>query len=66
MNEISKPKMDLNIPLVGARSWKGIVWHHSASPDRKTRDWDGIVKYHTSFRIDFDTVSAEEFERRRF
>ena len=64
MNEISKPKMDLKIPLVGARSWKGIVWHHSASPDRKKRDWDGIVKYHTSFRIDFDIVSAEEFERR--
>ena len=47
-----------------SRAWKGIVWHHSASPDGQTRDWAGIVKYHTSFRVDFDIVSQEEFDRR--
>lgn len=64
MDELSKPIMKLEIPTASARSWKGIVWHHSASPDGRTRDWDGIVKYHTSYRIDFDIVSQGEFERR--
>jgi hypothetical protein len=64
MDESLKPVMKLEVPTAGARPWKGIVWHHSASADGKTRDWDGIVKYHTSYRIDFDTVSKEEFERR--
>lgn len=47
-----------------SRAWKGIVWHHSASPDNQARDWQGIVKYHTSYRVDFGTVSQDEFERR--
>lgn len=29
-----------------------------------TRDWDAIRKYHTSYRVDFNIVSKEEFERR--
>lgn len=64
MDETSKPIMKLEIPMANARPWKGIVWHHSASPDGATRDWDSIVKYHTSYRIDFDIVTREEFERR--
>jgi hypothetical protein len=59
-----KPRFHLEIPLDGSRAWKGIVWHHSASPDGKTRDWDGIVQYHASYRIDFNIVSKEEFDRR--
>ena len=50
--------------MFNAIKWQGIVWHHSASPDLVTRDWNGIVKYHTSYRIDFETVTKEEFERR--
>jgi N-acetylmuramoyl-L-alanine amidase len=65
MSELTKTRMPLAIPIQGARPWKGIVWHHSASPDGKTRDWDGIVKYHTSFRIDFNIVTKEEFEKRQ-
>jgi N-acetylmuramoyl-L-alanine amidase len=61
---LAKPKSDLEIPLAGARTWRGICWHHSASPDKPTRDWNGIVKYHTSHRVDFDIVTKEEFERR--
>lgn len=61
---VPKPKADLVIDKATSHVWKGIVWHHSASPDGQTRDWDGIVKYHTSYRIDFDTVSRETYERR--
>lgn len=46
------------------RPWKGICWHHSAGPDGKDRDWDGIVRYHTSHRIDFDIVSKQEYDDR--
>ncbi len=59
-----KQRLDMKISIQSARPWKGIVWHHSASPDRATRDWDGIVKYHTSYRIDFEIVTADEFSRR--
>ena len=52
------------IDKAGSRPWKGIVWHHSAGPDGKIRDWPGIVKYHTSYRIDFDIVTKEDYERR--
>lgn len=45
--------------------WKGIVVHHSASPDGMQKDAEGIVKYHTSYRIDYNIVSKEEFERRK-
>jgi len=58
-----KPKLDIKIDVSNSRPWKGIVWHHSASPDGITRDWDAIVKYHTSYRIDYKIVSTEEFER---
>lgn len=30
--------------------WEGIVLHHTASPDRGTLDWPGIVRYHTEVR----------------
>ncbi len=61
---MAKPKLDIPIGTTGARPWKGIVWHHSASPDGATRDWDGIARYHTSHRVDFEIVSPQEFERR--
>ena len=56
--------LDIKIDTSKSRPWKGIVWHHSASPDGVTRDWDAIVKYHTSYRVDFNIVSKEEFDRR--
>lgn len=64
MDDLSKPKLTIEIPEGGSRNWSGIVWHHSASPDNVTRDWDGIVKYHTSYRIDFEIVSPDVFEER--
>src|SRR5947209_16977 len=61
---MDKPKLNIAIDTSRSRPWKGIVWHHSASPDGVARDWPGIVKYHTSYRIDFDIVTQDEFERR--
>lgn len=59
-----KPKLGLDIPMKDSREWKGIVVHHSASPDGVNRDWPGIIRYHTSYRADFEIVTKEEFERR--
>jgi len=59
---ITKPM--LNIAIDSSYSWKGIVWHHSATKDDPvSKNWDGIVKYHTSYRIDGVIVTKEEFER---
>lgn len=60
----SAPKILPAIDKAHSRAWKGIVWHHSASPDGNVRDWPGIVKYHTSYRVDFNIVTKEEYDRR--
>jgi len=64
MDDIIKPRMQIDVPSKGTRNWKGIVWHHSASPDGRTKDWDAIVRYHTSYRIDFDIVTRDQYELR--
>ena len=66
-NENSSMRMDAGIVKIDkaiSRPWKGIVWHHSASPDGAVRDWPGIVKYHTSYRVDFNIVTKDEYDRR--
>ncbi|MBI2069463.1 MAG: hypothetical protein HYT79_02595 [Elusimicrobia bacterium] len=59
-----KLKLDIPIDLANSRPWKGIVWHHSATADGPGRNWDAIVRFHTSYRIDGQIVTAEEFERK--
>lgn len=54
----------ISIDKTLALPWKGICWHHSLSVDGVKRDWPGIVHYHTSFRIDYNIVSEEDFNRR--
>lgn len=61
---MDKPKLTLDIAVPRFRNWSGIVWHHSASPDGVMRDWDAIRRYHMSYRIDGDIVSAAEYKRR--
>lgn len=46
-------------------SFNGIVIHHSLTSDGTYKDTDSIRRYHTSYRIDGDIVSKEEFERRK-
>ncbi|MBI4369219.1 MAG: N-acetylmuramoyl-L-alanine amidase [Elusimicrobia bacterium] len=59
-----KPKLDIPIDLTKSRPWKGIVWHHSVTADDPGLNWDAIVRFHTSYRIDGQIVTADEFERR--
>lgn len=55
---------ELDTYRANPRAWKGICWHHSASPDGQERNWNGIIRYHTSYRVDFNIVQKEEYERR--
>lgn len=44
-------------------AWKGIVWHHSATADNPNSDnWEGIRKYHTSYRVDGSIVTKEKYD----
>jgi hypothetical protein len=61
---MSKPKLDIVIDVAGSRPWKGIVWHHSATADGATRDWDAIRRFHTSYRVDGRIVPEAEYRRR--
>lgn len=61
---LGKPKLDIKIEINNSRKWHGIVWHHSATVDGNTNDWHSIWRYHTSYRIDGNIVSEQEFNRR--
>jgi len=54
-----KPRLMLDFDKNLSIQWKGIVWHHSASTDDITRDDSArIVRYHTSFRINYVEVAS--------
>ena len=59
-----KPRIALDID--DSRDWSGIVIHHSATTDGAiTNDWEGIKRYHTSWRIDGHIVTKETWYRRK-
>ena len=48
--------------ITNSISWSGIVVHHSATPDGKLNDWEGIRKFHTSWRYDGNIIDKEKGE----
>ena len=46
------------------KTWEKIILHHSQSKDGTTNDWEGIRKYHMSYRIDYQIVSEKEYLER--
>lgn len=39
----------------------GVIIHHSLTRDGKTVDWDGIKKYHTSYRHNGEMITKDRF-----
>jgi hypothetical protein len=64
LSATSKPRLALYLDPSKARPWKGVVWHHSAGGGRTARSWQELADYHTSYRIDFQPVSRDEFDDR--
>ena len=59
----SKPRAQINIDVKNSRKWTGVVWHHSDQVDHPgINDFNGIVKFHTSYRIDYNIVTKDEFD----
>lgn len=45
-------------------AWKSIIIHHSDTEDDAARqDWDGIRKFHMSWRLGGDSITPEEGRR---
>ena len=47
------------------RQYKNIIIHHSATPDGLVNDWDGIRKYHMSYRYNGNIITKEEADKLR-
>lgn len=42
-------------------NWKSIIIHHSATDDDGTKDdWEGIRRFHMSWRLNGETISPED------
>lgn len=51
----------LNLDKEGAfRDWRGIVMHHSATKDSVSHDWEGIRRFHTSYRYDGRVINKDK------
>ena len=56
-----EPTLPLKIDFTNARVWTYIVMHHSYSPDSANiNDWEGIRKYHTSWRFSGNTITEQK------
>lgn len=46
------------------KEWKGVVIHHSATPTKPSgHQWEAIRRYHTSFRVDGNIVTEEQYNK---
>ena len=68
----NSPVVGASVQIATTGSWKWtvlpngfktswIVIHHSFGPDRVTRDFDGIKKYHMSYRYKGDIITQEQY-----
>ena len=48
------------LDITNALAWTGIVIHHSATKDGNLNDWEGIRKFHTSYRLNGDIISKDK------
>lgn len=56
-----KPRIEVPVDMNDTIAWKGIVWHHSATKDGlQAKDIPAVIKYHTSFRIDYEIAAAPQ------
>lgn len=62
MNKYDQSILDImHITKESSRSdFKGIMIHHSATADGVTNDWEGIKKYHTSWRYNNQIISEDD------
>lgn len=45
-----------------SKNWQGVVIHHSATLDGRLNDWEGIRRYHTSWRHLGTIITQEKGE----
>jgi len=62
---VPRDMLDWDLLLNMCRDWEAIVWHHSLTDDKIINDWEGITRYHTSYRIDANIVTKEIYEERK-
>ena len=52
-------EIELRVPS-NPLPWKYIVLHHSLTKDRRTPDWGGIKRFHTSYRVGGHIITPEQ------
>jgi hypothetical protein len=48
------------VDFTNSRNWEYIVIHHSATVDEPGNDWEGIRRYHMSWRYNGDIITEEK------
>lgn len=61
-----KPRIHLDIDISKSRKWTGLCWHHSATRDNLVHNnTNAIIRYHSSFRIDYTSVANPQKEKQQ-
>lgn len=56
------PRIAALVPA-NTRTWKGVIVHHSATPDGKTADEEAITRFHTSWRSQGNIITKEQADK---